>query len=94
MSERHELDSVERVVQIPASDWTDMDLLTRELAGDLLLREIAAESEALSRIGNDASLSEAERAAAVGLRTRRIDAMRQRHADLASDPAPRIDRRD
>ena len=81
----------EPVEQIPASDWTDMDLLTRDLADELLQREIAAEANVLSRNRNDASLSEAERAASVELRTRRIDAMRRRRQDLADNPAPRID---
>jgi hypothetical protein len=89
-----EYSPVEPVEQIPASDWTDMDLLTRELADELLQREIAAETEVLSRTRNDASLSEAERAASVELRARRIDAMRRRRDNLADDIAPRIDRLD
>jgi hypothetical protein len=92
MSAERGPDPAEPVVQIPASDWTDMDLLTRELADDLLVREIAAETEILSHTRNDASLSEAEREASAALRTRRIDAMRQRRDDLATDSAPLIDR--
>jgi len=85
---------VEPVQQISASDWTDMDLLTRELAAELLDREIAAETEVLAQTQNDTSLSDAQRVASAELRTRRINAMRQRRDDLAAAPAPRIDRHD
>ncbi|VFA88402.1 Uncharacterised protein [Gordonia paraffinivorans] len=53
----------ELVEQIPAADWTDMDLLTRDGAGELLDSEIEAERarvEELRGAGDDARLAEAE----------------------------------
>ena len=79
------------VEQIPASDWTDMDLLTRDLARDLLSGEIAAEEEALSRARDGAGLSGEARTAAIELRSRRITAMRRRRDDLTTDPVLRFD---
>ncbi|NNH70846.1 hypothetical protein HLB23_13395 [Nocardia uniformis] len=55
----------EPIEQLPYSDWVDQDLLTRELAGDLLDEEIAAERERLARLergesGDDIVLSRAD----------------------------------
>ncbi|MBF4476763.1 hypothetical protein SAMN02745947_05388 [Rhodococcus rhodochrous J3] len=40
----------EPIEQLPYADWVDQDLLTRELAGNLLDEEIAAERERLARL--------------------------------------------
>ncbi|WP_241383493.1 hypothetical protein [Rhodococcus sp. CH91] len=40
----------EPVTQIPQDDWVDQDLLTRDLAGSLLEREIEAERDRLARV--------------------------------------------
>lgn len=90
MVEDNDSDPVESIEQIPASDWTDMDLLTRELARDLLVREIEAETASLARSDGDATRSDADRAASAQLRTRRIEAMQQRQSDLAHRRPPRM----
>jgi hypothetical protein len=41
----------ERIEQLPEDDWVDQDLLTRDLAGELLDEEIAAERDRLARLG-------------------------------------------
>ncbi|WP_024795589.1 hypothetical protein [Tomitella biformata] len=41
----------EQIEQIPQDDWVDQDLLTRELASELLDAEIAAEKERLATLG-------------------------------------------
>ncbi|WP_280490226.1 hypothetical protein [Nocardia carnea] len=68
----------EPIEQIPEDDWVDQDLLTRDLAGELLDREIAAEQERLENPDSyGALLSPADR-------ERRIAAMiavRDRHRD-------------
>ncbi|MGW4338458.1 hypothetical protein ACWEK5_37505 [Rhodococcus koreensis] len=80
--------TVEPVEQIQAADWTDMDLLTRELAGELLDREIDAESRLPERSEEDAFSLE-QRAAASELRERRLRAMKAVRSGLSSpaDPA-------
>lgn len=40
----------EPIEQLPYADWVDQDLLTRELAGNLLDEEIAAERARLARV--------------------------------------------
>ncbi|PPJ16297.1 hypothetical protein C5E44_17735 [Nocardia nova] len=40
----------EPISRIPHDDWVDQDLLTRDLAGELLDREIAAERDRLARL--------------------------------------------
>lgn len=55
----------EPIEQLPYADWVDQDLLTRELAGNLLDDEIAAERERLSRLdrgerGDDIVMSRAD----------------------------------
>jgi hypothetical protein len=55
----------EPIEQLPYADWVDQDLLTRELAGNLLDEEIAAERERLSRLergehGDDIVMSRAD----------------------------------
>lgn len=40
----------EPVEQFPEDDWVDQDLLTKDLAGDLLDREITAERDRLARL--------------------------------------------
>ncbi|MFF0818695.1 hypothetical protein ACFYVR_26630 [Rhodococcus sp. NPDC003318] len=66
----------EQIEQLPEDDWVDQDLLTRDLAGDLLDAEIAAEKERLDGPDHDDSLlSRADR-------ERRLTAMiavRDRH---------------
>jgi hypothetical protein len=44
----------ELIKQRPEADWVDQDLLTRDLAGALLDREIAAQRAALDRLSADA----------------------------------------
>ncbi|ATD72301.1 MULTISPECIES: hypothetical protein [Gordonia] len=56
--------SPEPVEQIPAADWTDQDLLTRDGAGLLLDEEIEAERarvESAKDAGDDAATTEGER---------------------------------
>lgn len=40
----------EPIEQVPQDDWVDQDLLTRDLAGELLDEEIAAERDRLARL--------------------------------------------
>ena len=40
----------ELIEQLPEDDWVDQDLLTRDLAGELLDGEIAAERDRLARL--------------------------------------------
>ncbi|WP_040536556.1 hypothetical protein [Gordonia namibiensis] len=61
MGDRQEPELVE---QIPAADWTDQDLLTRDGAGLLLDDEIAAERarvEESTSSGDDAAVAEGKR---------------------------------
>ncbi|MFD1812632.1 hypothetical protein [Rhodococcus gannanensis] len=52
----------EPIEQHPEDDWVDQDLLTRDLAGDLLDREIAAEQARLAEPEvPDSLLSRADR---------------------------------
>ncbi|MCK8669833.1 hypothetical protein M1M07_01725 [Rhodococcus sp. HM1] len=55
----------ERIDQLPEDDWVDQDLLTRNLAGELLDEEIAAERDRLARLdrgegGDDIHMSRAD----------------------------------
>lgn len=45
----------EPIEQLPYADWVDQDLLTRELAGNLLDEEIAAERDRLARLDSGES---------------------------------------
>ncbi|GAB98534.1 hypothetical protein GONAM_02_00560 [Gordonia namibiensis NBRC 108229] len=76
MTERPDHELVE---QIPAADWVDQDLLTREMSADLLTDEIAAEEGRLAALA-DSDLSESDRNAAEQLLRRRIDAMKAARA--------------
>ncbi len=76
MTERPEHELVE---QIPAADWVDQDLLTREMSADLLTDEIAAEEGRLAALA-DSELPESDRNAAEQLLRRRIDAMKAARA--------------
>ncbi|WP_232715249.1 hypothetical protein [Gordonia metallireducens] len=69
----------ELVEQIPAADWVDQDLLTREMSADLLTDEIAAEEGRLAALA-DSDLSESDRNATEQLLRRRIDAMKAARA--------------
>ncbi|MGC5255651.1 hypothetical protein ACPXCG_04800 [Gordonia sp. DT218] len=68
----------EHIEQLPEDDWVDQDLLTRELASELLDEEITTETERLGDSGAEGDLfSRADR-------ERRIAAMvavRDRHRD-------------
>ncbi|WP_044507991.1 hypothetical protein [Gordonia sp. KTR9] len=79
---------VEQIEQIKAADWTDMDLLTRDLAGELLDTEIDAEEQRLTAATDDPELSDEQRRAAVELRERRIRAMREVRSGLSEQPDP------
>jgi hypothetical protein len=64
----------ESIDQLPEDDWVDQDLLTRDLAGELLDSEIAAEEDRLTRLdrgddGDDIVMSRADM-------ERRLTAMR------------------
>lgn len=66
-------EKVEPIEQVPQDDWVDQDLLTRDLAGALLDREIAAERDRIARAdrgedGDEFLLSRADM-------QRRLDAM-------------------
>ncbi|MFT4041741.1 MAG: hypothetical protein QM673_01125 [Gordonia sp. (in: high G+C Gram-positive bacteria)] len=55
----------EPIEQIPQHDWVDQDLLTRDLAGELLDEEIAAERNRIDRLnrgigGSDIVMSRAD----------------------------------
>ncbi|MDL9938091.1 hypothetical protein QSJ18_15160 [Gordonia sp. ABSL1-1] len=57
----------EPIEQIPQDDWVDQDLLTRDLASDLLDAEIAAERDRIARVdrgegGADIVMSRADMA--------------------------------
>lgn len=67
-------DAVERVEQLPQSDWTDQDLLTKDEAHERLVEEIGrtqARLEELRGGGGDPAHVEAE----VALLARRLNAM-------------------
>ena len=67
----------EHIEQIPADDWVDQDLLTRELASELLDEEIAAQQRLVDEPDADDLFSPEDRA-------RRIAAMiavRDAHRD-------------
>ncbi|MHC3004879.1 hypothetical protein [Gordonia sp. GN26] len=81
MTERPEHELVE---QIPAADWVDQDLLTREMSADLLTDEIAAEEGRLAALA-DSGLSESDRKAAEQLLGRRIEAMKAARASYLRD---------
>lgn len=52
----------EHIEQLPEDDWVDQDLLTRDLAGDLLDAEIAAEKGRIDAPeSEDSLLSRADR---------------------------------
>lgn len=55
----------EPIEQIPQDDWVDQDLLTRDLAGELLDEEIEAERDRIARVdrgerGDDLLMSRAD----------------------------------
>ncbi len=81
MTERPEHELVE---QIPAADWVDQDLLTREMSADLLTDEIAAEEGRLAALA-DSDLPESDRNAAEQLLRRRIDAMKAARTSYLRD---------
>lgn len=60
----------ELIEQLPEDDWVDQDLLTRELASELLSDEITAESRRLAGVdqADDGLFSRADR-------ERRVSAM-------------------
>ena len=64
-------DGVEPVEQLPLSDWTDQDLLTKDEARERLVEEISRTQARLSQL--DAANSEDE--AEITLLTRRLNAM-------------------
>lgn len=69
----------EHIEQLPEDDWVDQDLLTRELASELLDEEITAETKRL----NDSENADGEVFSPAD-RERRIAAMvavRDRHRD-------------
>lgn len=79
-------EQVEQIEQIKAADWTDMDLLTRDLAGELLDGEIEAEEKRIAAVTDDPGLTDKQRESAMMLRQRRIEAMRAVRAGLAEAP--------
>jgi hypothetical protein len=67
-------DSVDRIEQLPQSDWTDQDLLTKDEAHERLVEEIGrtqARIDELQRGGSDPALVDAE----LTLLARRLNAM-------------------
>ncbi|MGY3554779.1 hypothetical protein [Williamsia sp. R60] len=74
----------ELVDQIPAADWVDQDLLTRDDSAELLRKEIEAEETHLTQIDKDHELSEPDRVAARDLVSRRIEAMKAIRTRLLS----------
>ncbi|ATD70987.1 MULTISPECIES: hypothetical protein [Gordonia] len=76
MTERREHELVE---QIPAADWVDQDLLTRQMSAELLSDEIVSEETRLAAMA-DSDLSDSDRNAAEQLLRRRIDAMKAARA--------------
>lgn len=84
VSANNNREQVEQVEQIKAADWTDMDLLTRDLAGELLDGEIEAEEKRVAAVTDDPGLTDEQRESAIMLRQRRIEAMRSVRSDLAA----------
>lgn len=72
---------VEPVEQIPAADWVDQDLLTREDSAELLRQEIEAETARLAAL-DAADLSPDEREASRAMLRRRIEAMESVRSNL------------
>lgn len=65
--------------QIPADDWTDQDLLTKDEARERLAREIGAESAALAALGPDSGARDEFR-----LRERRLSALKVALSPIAA----------
>lgn len=63
-------DGVEPVEQLPRSDWTDQDLLTKDEARERLIGEIGRTRERLAELENS-NPDDAE----IALLTRRLNAM-------------------
>jgi hypothetical protein len=57
--------------QIPADDWTDQDLLTKDEARERLVREIEVESAVLAALVRDSGAREE-----LQLRERRLSALK------------------
>ncbi|MEO9329028.1 hypothetical protein [Gordonia aurantiaca] len=74
----------EFVEQIPAADWVDQDLLTREMSADLLRDEIAAEERRLAGLAHS-ELSESDRKASDEMIRRRIEAMKAARASYLGE---------
>ena len=67
-------DGVDRIEQLPQSDWTDQDLLTKDEAHERLVEEIGrtrARLTELQTVGAEPEHADAE----VTLLTRRLNAM-------------------
>ncbi|MDT5016916.1 MAG: hypothetical protein QOD39_3076 [Mycobacterium sp.] len=64
-------DGVEPVEQLPLSDWTDQDLLTKDEARERLIDEIGSTRARLDQLDADNRADDAE----IALLTRRLNAM-------------------
>ena len=64
-------DGVEPVEQLPLSDWTDQDLLTKDEARDRLVDEIRSARARLAQLDGDNPDDDAE----ISLLARRLNAM-------------------
>ena len=63
---------VERIEQLPRSDWTDQDLLTKDEARERLIQEIERTQDRLDTVLSGVGPDDAE----VTLLERRLNAMR------------------
>jgi chorismate mutase len=66
-----DLDEVEKIQQLPADDWTDQDLLTKDEARERLVEEIGRTKARLGQLQTGNSDDEAE----IALLSRRLNAM-------------------
>jgi hypothetical protein len=64
-------DGVEPVEQLPLSDWTDQDLLTKDEARERLIDEIGSTRARLDQLDANNRANDAE----IALLTRRLNAM-------------------
>jgi hypothetical protein len=64
-------DGVEPVEQLPLSDWTDQDLLTKDEARERLIDEISSTRARLDQLDADNRADDAE----IALLARRLNAM-------------------
>jgi hypothetical protein len=65
------MDELDKIEQLPLSDWTDRDLLTKDEARERLIEEISRAQARLDQLQSDNPEHEAE----IALLSKRLNAM-------------------